>query len=143
MMETVGHAVSRLIRIRYGAMVLPHGLRRGAWIELDEADIRSLMKAAGVSERSGPSASGPQRGRGRADRSPRTGGRGLPGTALPSAPRGKSRPARGPSSNAPKGQPDPMRTSLGYIGADSFNRQKQSPGGPGRGGRRNAGGRSR
>lgn len=143
MMEAVGHAVSRLIRIRYGAMVLPHGLRRGAWIELDEADIRSLMKAAGVSERPGPSASAPQRGRGRADRSPRTGGRGLPGTALPSAPRGKSRPARGTSNNAPKGQPDPMRTSLGYIGADSFNRQKQSPGGPGRGGRRNAGGRSR
>lgn len=143
MMEAVGHAVSRLIRIRYGAMVLPHGLRRGAWIELDEADIRSLMKAAGVSERPGPSASGPQRGRGRADRSPRTGGRGLPGTALPSAPRGKSRPARGPSNNTPKGQPDPMRTSLGYIGADSFNRQKQSPGGPGRSGRRNAGGRSR
>ena len=44
MMEAVGHAVSRLIRIRYGAMVLPHGLRRGAWLELDEADIRSLMK---------------------------------------------------------------------------------------------------
>jgi hypothetical protein len=32
MMETVGHAVSRLIRIRYGAMVLPHGLRRSGWM---------------------------------------------------------------------------------------------------------------
>ena len=33
--ETVGHAVSRLIRIRYGAMVLPRGLKRGGWMELD------------------------------------------------------------------------------------------------------------
>ena len=30
MLEAVGHAVSRLIRIRYGAMVLPRGLKRGA-----------------------------------------------------------------------------------------------------------------
>ena len=48
MMEAVGHAVSRLIRIRYGAMVLPHGLRRGEWMELGERDIRALMQAAGA-----------------------------------------------------------------------------------------------
>ncbi|WP_373282939.1 pseudouridine synthase, partial [Variovorax soli] len=47
MCEAVGHAVSRLIRIRYGAMVLPRGLKRGAWIELDERDIRALTQAAG------------------------------------------------------------------------------------------------
>ena len=35
MFEAVGHAVSRLIRIRYGAMVLPRGLKRGAFVELD------------------------------------------------------------------------------------------------------------
>src|SRR6478736_6804799 len=46
--EAVGHAVSRLIRIRYGAMVLPRGLKRGAWMELDERDIRELMNAAGA-----------------------------------------------------------------------------------------------
>ena len=47
MLEAVGHAVSRLIRIRYGAMVLPRGLKRGAWMELGERDIRALMQAAG------------------------------------------------------------------------------------------------
>ena len=47
MFEAVGHAVSRLIRIRYGAMVLPRGLKRGAWMELDDADIRSLVQASG------------------------------------------------------------------------------------------------
>ena len=47
MFEAVGHAVSRLIRIRYGAMVLPRGLKRGACMELDESDIRALVQAAG------------------------------------------------------------------------------------------------
>ena len=143
MMEAVGHAVSRLIRIRYGAMVLPHGLRRGAWIELEEADIRALMKAAGAQEqRSGQDPSRP-RGRGRPDRSPRTGGRGQPGTAVPAAPRAAAKTSRSPSKRGQSSQPDPMRTSLGYIGADSFNRQKQGPAGAGRGSRRKPGGRSR
>jgi 23S rRNA pseudouridine2605 synthase len=48
MFEAVGHAVSRLIRIRYGAMVLPRGLQRGAWMELDAQDIAALMRAAGA-----------------------------------------------------------------------------------------------
>lgn len=49
MMEVVGRAVSRLIRIRYGAMVLPQGLKRGAWLELGDREIRPLLQAAGVS----------------------------------------------------------------------------------------------
>ena len=126
MMEAVGHAVSRLIRIRYGAMVLPHGLRRGAWIELEESDIRALMKAAGVSERT-------------AQGDPRPRGRGQPDRKVKSA----SRTSRGAASSAQGGQPDPMRTSLGYIGADSFSRQKQGPAGSGRAARRKPGGRKR
>ena len=50
MFEAVGHAVSRLIRIRYGAMVLPRGLKRGAFVELDENDIFALTSAADRSE---------------------------------------------------------------------------------------------
>ena len=119
--EALGHAVSRLIRIRYGAMLLPRGLKRGAWMELDEQDIRALMAAAGMQER--PRAvQGQGAGRGR-----RTG----------AAPRGAGgaaggRKGQGASQNAPQrgrgagasAQPDPMKTSLGYIGADSLSRQR-------------------
>lgn len=58
MFEAVGHAVSRLIRIRYGMMVLPRGLKRGAFMELEEHDIRALMKAAGMHEASQSAALG-------------------------------------------------------------------------------------
>jgi 23S rRNA pseudouridine2605 synthase len=151
MLESVGHAVSRLIRIRYGAMVLPRGLKRGAWMELDEADIRALMQAAGsgaprVREESFTSAGAPRpRGRGS-----RQGGRG------PSFPKAGNGPAPQVRQGGPKpnrqgarqdgaGQPDPMKTSLGYIGADSFSRQRQEGNGRGRpgGGPRRNGGRSR
>jgi 23S rRNA pseudouridine2605 synthase len=75
--EAVGHAVSRLIRIRYGAMVLPRGLKRGAWMELDERDIDALTRAAG-----GPGLARQERGReqgegeGMRGRGNRRGGRG-------------------------------------------------------------------
>jgi 23S rRNA pseudouridine2605 synthase len=48
------------------------------------------------------------------------------------------------SDKSASSQPDPMKTSVGYIGADSFSRQRkeQGPGGRSGGPRRN-GGRSR
>ncbi len=58
MFEAVGHAVSRLIRIRYGAMVLPRGLKRGAFVELDERDIWALTSAVNRSESRGDRRSG-------------------------------------------------------------------------------------
>jgi len=56
MFETLGHAVSRLIRIRYGVVQLPRGLRRGFYMELGERDVKALMEAAGMdtSVRQGP-----------------------------------------------------------------------------------------
>jgi len=48
MFEALGHAVSRLIRVRYGAMLLPRGLARGAWLELDRRDTDALLHAAGM-----------------------------------------------------------------------------------------------
>ncbi|MFC3307016.1 pseudouridine synthase, partial [Ottowia pentelensis] len=72
MIEAVGHAVSRLIRIRYGAMLLPRGLRRGQWMELGERDIRALGEASGTPEHVLRGAHEPQPGRADA---PRRGGR--------------------------------------------------------------------
>ncbi|MBB3637074.1 pseudouridine synthase [Variovorax atrisoli] len=180
--ESVGHAVSRLIRIRYGAMVLPRGLKRGAWMELDDRDIRALFQASGGAvarpgqQQRGPGQEGGGNGRGGRNKKRRGnrnggggqaardgGGREAPipnplGDGRP--PRGErgGRPNRGNGGNGgqPQGQgrrgnggrqggdrqqgaanqPDPMKTSLGYIGADSFSRQRKEQ----RGGQRRGGG---
>ncbi|MBK6592968.1 MAG: rRNA pseudouridine synthase [Burkholderiales bacterium] len=155
MLEAVGHAVSRLIRIRYGAMVLPRGLKRGAWMELDDADIRALVQASG-----GRAAPGISRGEG-APRSP-TQGPQQRRTGRTGGPRGANNSQRGPQPGGFKGgngtgptnqggrgdntrfekngerrgaaaQPDPMKTAFGYIGADSFTRQRQDAGQKSRG----------
>lgn len=139
MMEAVGHAVSRLIRIRYGAMVLPHGLRRSTFMELDEADIRALTHAANKAganrdaEEASPAK--PNRPNDRRTQNPRNRAFGAKKSGAGNAQR------RGKPDS---GQPDPMKTSVGYIGADSFSRQRkeQGPGGRSGGPRRN-GGRSR
>ena len=142
MLESVGHAVSRLIRIRYGSMVLPRGLKRGAWVELDDADIRLLTRAAqaqGANPRE-TTTSAPQDKRSR------------PGRGAADAPgRGPGKPVRGANRSTAQGQtasqqPDPLKTSLGYIGADSFSRQRQEAGkkrSGGPGAARRAGGRGR
>ncbi|MBC7394086.1 MAG: 23S rRNA pseudouridylate synthase B, partial [Variovorax sp.] len=196
--ESVGHAVSRLIRIRYGAMLLPRGLKRGAWMELGEKDIRSLFDAAGggaggagraprpgfgQGQGQGPRGPGPEgggrnnrnknrrgnrndrnaggprddsreapipsplgdgqaprgdRGRG-ANRGGGGGGGGGGNGGPPGGPRrggqgggggnnrGDSQPGFKGEDRPPSGanQPDPMKTSVGYIGADSFSRQRK------------------
>ncbi len=152
MLEAVGHAVSRLIRIRYGAMLLPRGLKRGAWMELDEADIKALMRAA--DRRDAPAEANraePGEGSGRANVRPANGGRnkrrgggndsarGGPGNAKQGG-RNKSqgRKERSPGQGG-EGQPDPMKTAFGYIGADSFTRQRQEQRRTGSGGQRRGG----
>ncbi len=135
--EALGHAVSRLIRIRYGAMVLPRGLKRGQWLELDERDIRALTHAAGGApggERAQGDGGGPSRNRRRGNRS---GGPRPDGGRNAGQPNGKSQGQQQRRAKDRSGggaaQPDPMKTSFGYIGADSFMRQRQ--GGQGQGGR--------
>ena len=241
MFEAVGHAVSRLIRIRYGAMVLPRGLKRGAFVELDESDIWALTSAASQAEsrfdQRGAAASqeampagdaADPRSRGRAPRRaepprgargrppgaqassgnfsagagisgqaddqeqgphelqppdyhngasrnsggagnangnanrrragagrPQGGGNFGPGARSPQQPAGFGRNSGGNTGNPGQrrrddrgngndrntgsAQPDPMKTSFGYIGADTFTRQREVQGqGQRRGG--NAGG---
>jgi 23S rRNA pseudouridine2605 synthase len=45
--EALGMAVSRLIRIRYGCVVLPRGLRRGVWVDLPASDLQTLQSMVG------------------------------------------------------------------------------------------------
>jgi 23S rRNA pseudouridine2605 synthase len=159
MFEAVGHAVSRLIRIRYGAMMLPRGLKRGVWVELDEQDIARLTAAAGgpvagqgrsparpTASRGKSGSSGGRRfgnppgSRGEAPQVRRTG---LFDTDRSPGPGGSPKGGRKPASGA---QPDPMKTSYGYIGQDALQRQREK--GAGRGAppgvpRRRAGGSGR
>jgi 23S rRNA pseudouridine2605 synthase len=228
MFEAVGHAVSRLIRIRYGAFMLPRGLRRGAYVELDERDIAQLTRALRQAEQSsardkrqlkpgapaaahggrparrspgGPAPDGwpegqvqselgpvsdqsddlavqddpneepvgpyefqPPPGRheagridgGGAGKNRRKRARGAgprpsspqPGFNMNQPGGGRKRQGRAGGGGggqggggATGGQPDPMKTSFGYIGADTFTRQRQGQGRPagGRGGRKGGG----
>ncbi|MEY5098461.1 MAG: Ribosomal large subunit pseudouridine synthase [Pseudomonadota bacterium] len=157
MFEAVGHAVSRLIRIRYGAVVLPRGLRRGVWLELDHRDIERLTMAAGM-QRSDEQAqaaarqaagrnAGQRRHKGQGPRpsapklvegpavsrsSGRAIGRYRGDSGEPGQPEG-FRPEQGPRGGqrgrgAQGGQPDPMQTSYGYIGADATPRNRKGGG---------------
>jgi len=229
--DAVGHAVSRLIRIRYGSVVLPKGLKRGVWVDLSEQDVRVLRRMTGVGERpegEARDAGGDRRGkrgkRGRGGNAPeaaprgpkpqrREGREGGEGPAIPNPlqqtfdkraiqqerqrrreipedgpipnplqqtydkrglqrdrpvrdfgedgpipnplqqtydkrfvqkpkPLAGGRGARGPKKGAAGGQPDPMQTSVGYIGGDAFLRKGGGGGGRGgsRGGRGGGGG---
>jgi len=192
--DAVGLTVSRLIRIRYGTVVLPRGLKRGVWVDLEDADVRLIRQLAsgarapklqpdGASARVG-GARGPQgdsgeRGprphdrAGRADHGPRREPLERPQIADVRAPdsdedldfdpsripnpleqtfdrrfaqntrspfgrgggggfgAGGSAPTPGPKrGNGPR-EPDPLQTSVGYIGADAFHRKsgRRGPGG--------------
>lgn len=202
--EAVGMVVSRLIRIRYGTVVLPRGLKRGVWVELGDDDVRIIRRLAGHGSHNGqpqshsqPSSQQPQQ-QDRKDRNKRRsddrhGGVG-PRPSRPPEPQ-QQRPQREeraqrrdddedddfiphhinpleqtfdrrhatggkrgipqgfgaggsqqhnqhkPGKKQPGGQrePDPMQTSIGYIGGDAFLR-RGGGGGGGRGGKGGGGG---
>ena len=231
--DTVSLTVSRLIRIRYGTVVLPFGLKRGVWVDLEEGDVRAIRRLAGAGAGQGPREGGERNdergGAPQGQRNERQGGRqnnnrrdnprdGGPRDNPRNAPRGRNPDGQPPapsvqandaehvrefdrdddadfdidpasipnpleqtfdkrfapnprspvggrgfgrggggfgaggSAPAPsnkKGQtgpkqPDPLQTSLGFIGADAFHRKGNrgggGGGGGGRGGNRGGGG---
>jgi len=206
--EAVGMVVSRLIRIRYGTVVLPRGLKRGVWVELGDDDVRVIRRLAGHTNNSGQ---GQQQGQGqqgkgqqqankndrnkrrsddrhsgvgprpsrppepqqprpqREERAQRrddddeeddgfiphhinpleqtfdrrhatSGKRGLP-QGFGAGGSQQQHPKQGKGGNKGSGprEPDPMQTSVGYIGGDAYLRRG---GGGGRGGKGGGGGRS-
>lgn len=236
--ETVGLAVSRLIRVRYGAIVLPRGLKRGVFVELGESDVRAVKQLAGFDRNDGfqqgdrnprggrppqgqnaPQQHGAQQGQAPVGQGGFKGKQGGPNNRGPQGQGGRNqnqnRPMRGPMDRqqgggmsqqaAPQGdrdrdddidnigpipnpleqtfdkrfvkgskrisqgfgrpdhdagrggqggdrsggprQPDPMQTSVGYIGADAFfnkiGGRSGRGGGGGQGGGQGGGGRGR
>jgi 23S rRNA pseudouridine2605 synthase len=209
--EAVGMTVSRLIRVRYGAIVLPHGLKRGTWVELGESDVRAIRSLTGGDRQDAPrrnhnddrqqgrnSRGGRPAGNDRNDRFANNqgglrqndGGRGprpqqdrgprqAPAGRTDDRPRqmhdddidhigripnpleqtfdrrfatgskritaGFGRPDQTGQGPAPRGkggprEPDPLQTSVGYIGADAFFGNKGGGGGNRGGGRGGSGG---
>lgn len=207
--EAVGMVVSRLIRIRYGTVVLPRGLKRGVWVELGDDDVRIIRRLAGHVPGGQGQGQGqgqqqakvqpPQQG-GKNDRNKRrsddrhsgvgprpsrppepqqprppreervrrdddeddddfiphhvnpleqtfdrrhatSGKRGIPQGfgAGGSSQHGGGKPGKGGNKGGGPREPDPMQTSVGYIGGDAFLRR--GGGGGGRGGK-GGGGRS-
>lgn len=67
MFEAAGVTVSRLIRTRFGEVVLPRNLRRGRWEELDASLVTALMVQLGLISADGEAADGR---RGRKERQP-------------------------------------------------------------------------
>ncbi len=200
--DAVDLTVSRLIRIRYGTVVLPLGLKRGVWADLSEADVRVIRQLAGGAggREARDEGHGNDRGRNkrRGDRNNGNGPRGPaprqqrgfePGQGRVDADRdrdhdedddfdparipnpleqtfdkrfvqnprspaggrgfrqggggfgaGGSAPDRPKKGSGPR-EPDPLQTSLGYLGADAFRRKSGRGGGGGnRGGNRGGGG---
>jgi 23S rRNA pseudouridine2605 synthase len=91
MFEAVGLEVSRLIRIRYGAIQLPRSLARGRYQELSSEWVQAWMHDLGIGseEVRGNSGGGGQRPQGQR----------------------KNRERRGPR------QPDPLTSTVSYIAA--------------------------
>lgn len=163
MFEAVGLTVSRLIRVRYASVVLPAGLRRGDFVELDRPVVQALEGKSAGGERpearrgaGGTQRRGDRRGRRGNDqggehqqpgpdsyarttvealfgKSPVARGAGWGGGgSAPAQKSGSSRRRKAGGKTQQGGQPDPMRTSFGYVHKDA---------GPGRGG--GSGGRRR
>ena len=119
MFEAVGLTVSRLIRTRYGQFLLPRGLKRGRWQELEATDVRNLMANIGLKA---PAKAEQGGGKGAVTK---VGGRkarteaaiaGMPmHTGMDGLPRFEKAGGNRGGGNAGRGQPDPMQTSMGYI----------------------------
>jgi 23S rRNA pseudouridine2605 synthase len=132
MFEAVGLTVSRLIRTRYGSMILPSGLKRGRWEEMDEHAVRSLLALSGLEKQAVAGngvPSGKNKGRhgepGRQNGN--RGGRFDNGFSQPQSPsqwqnvgQGRSqgqnpgKPAGRQGQPARSRQPDPLQTALGF-----------------------------
>src|SRR5450830_1340589 len=156
MFEAIGLTVSRLIRTRYGMMMLPQGLKRGRWEELEENAVRGMLAACGMEKVGGDAPAGNGKGRGNSANGNNGNSNGQPrsnANANPMQQKGPRRepwqgqgqgPRQGqgqgqgqggrPQQNKPR-QPDPLQTALGFpdAGQRRQNRPQRSSGMAGQG----------
>src|SRR5450830_545355 len=159
MFEAIGLTVSRLIRTRYGMMMLPQGLKRGRWEELEENAVRGMLAACGLEKvgdaappgkgRSNGNANGNTGNNGNSNGQPRSNANANPmqkgprrepwqGQGQGQGPRqgGQGQGAGGgrPQQNKSR-QPDPLQTALGFpdAGQRRQNRPQRSGGMAGQG----------
>lgn len=108
MMEAVGSQVSRLIRIRYGAVQLPRTLARGRFQELAPPWVEAWLHDLGIGAEEARGARPASQGR-------KGGG--------PNK-RGKGgRPGQGQGQGQGPRQPDPMASTVNYIAQDGLSRR--------------------
>lgn len=103
MIEAMGLTVSRLIRTRFGEVVLPSNLRRGRWEELSSEMATALMVRLGLLRADGSEARGQQRDGRRRSQQPLT-----HDSALPPGYRASDRPARRPMHRGAPAAHQPM-----------------------------------
>lgn len=123
MFDAIGFTVSRLMRVRFGPVNMPARLKRGQVLPLEDAQVRQVLKWAGLADHFGPPAQtrpgarplkarrAAPAGRHPAPETPaaeRRGSRAMPGRtgrAAPPAPADARRPAAGrPAPAAPGGK---------------------------------------
>ena len=109
--DAVGLTVNRLIRVRYGAIVLPRGLRRGMCVELGESDVRAVKALTGLDRQQDDGRRGGNKqgrdqgrdqGRGKQGPAPRQGGQHGP-QGGPQAGQGAQQRGKGPRGNGQQG----------------------------------------
>jgi 23S rRNA pseudouridine2605 synthase len=114
--EAIGLTVSRLIRTRFGEVVLPNSLRRGRWEELNSDLVNALLVQVGMLK-DDDDAVGHGRGKSRKPKQPTSHDNAMPPgfaptkralTARPPVSRGARKSGAGRSA----AQPDPLATSV-------------------------------
>lgn len=113
MFEAVGLTVSRLIRTRYGALVLPQSLRRGRWDELEENAVRNLLRLSGLESKNDKKTQ--KESKSRSVNAKKQGLQKSETFTVRELPMQGLRQKKGNSRNR---QPDPLQTTFGYVGME-------------------------
>jgi 23S rRNA pseudouridine2605 synthase len=108
--EALGLMVSRLIRIRFGALAMPTHLKRGHLAELEAPDVDAIVASAGLRGQQGHATSRPKARNAHAD-------------STPSSPGGR------PKSRPPKSRPHGQRGQAPFVqGQERSGGSAEAPG---------------